>query len=186
MTKTQTTKQLLLHHGQRLFWSCGYSNVPVREIAKAAGVDVALISRYFGSKRGLFEATLAPIEGIDAAALADEAALTDMLVELFATAPRGPDHPSALTMILMNARDGEVGDLVRDFVQIRFQGPMEAIIGDRDRAALFTAVLFGISVAEKFLHLEGIAPPDSPAYERQLRLLIAAALTYEPAEGPAE
>ncbi|MEO1249949.1 MAG: hypothetical protein AAFW76_08930 [Pseudomonadota bacterium] len=63
---------------------------------------------------------------------------------------------------------------------------MEAIIGNRDRAALFTAVLFGISVAEKFLHLDGIAAPSSPAYERQLRQLIAAALAYQPVEERAE
>ena len=57
MNKSSDTKQLLLANACKIFWSKGYSNVSVREIAKAAGVDVALIARYFGSKRGLFEAT---------------------------------------------------------------------------------------------------------------------------------
>ena len=50
----------------KIFWSKGYSNVSVREISNAAGVDVALIARYFGSKRGLFEATLENLTKIEA------------------------------------------------------------------------------------------------------------------------
>jgi AcrR family transcriptional regulator len=37
----------------------GYASTTVRDIADAAGVNVALISRYFASKEGLFEACLA-------------------------------------------------------------------------------------------------------------------------------
>jgi len=58
MSKSQKTKKALLQEAQNQFWSRGYSNVSVRDISKAAGVDGALISRYFGSKLGLFETTL--------------------------------------------------------------------------------------------------------------------------------
>ncbi|MEM6901379.1 MAG: helix-turn-helix domain-containing protein, partial [Pseudomonadota bacterium] len=52
------TRDKLLLHARRQFWANGDSHVSLRQIASAAGVDVALISRHFGGKLGLFEATL--------------------------------------------------------------------------------------------------------------------------------
>ncbi len=177
MSKAEATKEALLKHGRRLFWSRGFSNVSVREVASAAGVDVALISRYFGSKLKLFEATLALIDRIEPQALPDEGALVDTIIGLFVTAPRG-EEPSPVTMLLMNAGDREVGDLVRDFHRTKWQAGLEEIIGDKERAALFTAAMLGISVAEKSLHLDGIPPPNCRAYEHQFRYMLQAALSY--------
>ncbi|WP_307834396.1 TetR/AcrR family transcriptional regulator [Paractinoplanes lichenicola] len=52
------TRQLLLDAARNRFASVGYAATTVREIADDAGVNVALISRYFSSKEGLFEACL--------------------------------------------------------------------------------------------------------------------------------
>ncbi|MEH1164334.1 TetR family transcriptional regulator [Micromonospora sp. CPCC 205539] len=52
------TRQLLLDAARRRFTSDGYAATTVRDIADDAGVNVALISRYFASKEGLFEACL--------------------------------------------------------------------------------------------------------------------------------
>lgn len=52
------TRQLLLDAARRRFATAGYAETTVREIADDAGVNVALISRYFVSKEGLFEAAL--------------------------------------------------------------------------------------------------------------------------------
>ncbi|GAA0480766.1 TetR family transcriptional regulator [Paractinoplanes deccanensis] len=52
------TRQLLLDVAKRRFARDGYSATTVRDIADEAGVNVALISRYFTSKEGLFEACL--------------------------------------------------------------------------------------------------------------------------------
>jgi len=45
----------ILDAAERLFAKRGYYGVTVREIAKAAGVDVALVNYYFGKKRALLE-----------------------------------------------------------------------------------------------------------------------------------
>ena len=58
MGNAETTREKLLDAAREAMWRRGYANVGLREIARAAGVDVALISRYFGGKQGLFEATL--------------------------------------------------------------------------------------------------------------------------------
>ncbi|MEK8106025.1 TetR family transcriptional regulator [Micromonospora sp. M12] len=52
------TRQLLLGAARERFARDGYAATTVRDIADDAGVNVALISRYFTSKEGLFEACL--------------------------------------------------------------------------------------------------------------------------------
>jgi AcrR family transcriptional regulator len=53
------TRQLLLEVARTRFARDGYATTTVRDVADAAGVNVALINRYFTSKEGLFEACLA-------------------------------------------------------------------------------------------------------------------------------
>ena len=179
MSKANRTKAALLGHARQQFWSKGFSNVALREIAGAAGVDVALISRYFGSKRGLFDATLEDLPTLDSRAIENSDALIDVVVDLFVAAPRDGSRPSATTLILVNAGDPEVGDAIRKLYDIKWQRQLHAIIGDEEKAALFTAAMFGMSVAEKRLHLSGIAPPQSDAYRAQLRGILTAALAIE-------
>jgi AcrR family transcriptional regulator len=52
------TRSRLLVAAQQTFAEVGYSAAGVRQIAAAAGVDPALVMRYFGSKAGLYEAAL--------------------------------------------------------------------------------------------------------------------------------
>lgn len=177
MNKALMTRDKLLTHARALLWRHGYSNVSLRQIAMAAGVDVALVSRYFGGKRGLFEATLEGAFDMPDATTPKE--LVDMVVHLFVTHPRDAASVSILHLMLMNAQDEEVGGLVRAAHQVGLQAAVERAAGDRARAALFMAVILGMSVAEKSLHLSGIAPYDSPEYEMQLRHMLEAALAYE-------
>ena len=176
MTKGASTKEVLLTHACRLFWSRGYSNVSVREVAKAAGVDVALIARYFGSKLGLFEATLETLEKLDPSAFPNANALIDTIVELFANAPDGNGEASPVSLILMNAGDPEVGQLVTECQNENWQNPMEEIIGSKSRAAVFFAAILGFSVVQKTMRMDGIAAPGSDEHREQLRHVLKSAL----------
>ena len=53
------TKQALLAAAQSLFGQRGFEGATVREIGEFAGVDAALIARYFGSKADLYIAAVA-------------------------------------------------------------------------------------------------------------------------------
>ncbi len=178
MDDQATTQGKLLQNARRLFWSRGYSNVSVRQIASAAGVDVALISRYFGSKLGLFEATLEGAFDLGGLPSLGEDALVEAFLKVFVEAPRGGDAPSTLRMLLTNAHDEDVGALVRGAFQEEFHRQILKTLGSEERAAMFIAVLLGMSVAEKTLHLPGIGAPDSSTYEAQLRYLMRAALDF--------
>jgi AcrR family transcriptional regulator len=53
------TRRRLLDAARERFAADGFTSTTVRQVADDAGVDVALIKRYYGSKEGLFEACLA-------------------------------------------------------------------------------------------------------------------------------
>lgn len=179
MTQPTTTQEKLLLNARRLLWTRGYSNVSVRQIARAAEVDVALISRYFGGKLGLFQATLegAFDDPTEHAQTTD--ALMDLTVTLFATTPRGDETPSPLRMILTNAHDDDVGGEVRRCVLEHFYEPLLKLLGSPSKTALFMSVLMGISVMEKTLELPDFPTPQSSEYATQLRHMMQAALTYQ-------
>ncbi|HEU4977103.1 MAG TPA: TetR family transcriptional regulator [Baekduia sp.] len=54
----EASRRALLDAAAALFDERGYDAATVREIGERAGVDAALIARYFGSKEGLYLATL--------------------------------------------------------------------------------------------------------------------------------
>ena len=52
--KSQRTQAAILKAAQQLFAEQGYERATVRDIAGRAGIDPAMVIRYFGSKEGLF------------------------------------------------------------------------------------------------------------------------------------
>lgn len=59
---SEKTRARILDSALALFSNGSYAHVRSRDIAQRAGVDVALINRYFGSKKGLFYAVLEQLE----------------------------------------------------------------------------------------------------------------------------
>ncbi|MBB5607970.1 MULTISPECIES: CerR family C-terminal domain-containing protein [unclassified Janthinobacterium] len=55
----EQSRERLLHSAIRLFAEQGYANTSTRELAQAAGTNVAAISYYFGDKAGLYRAVFA-------------------------------------------------------------------------------------------------------------------------------
>ena len=54
----QASREALLEAAEAIFDERGYDAATVRDIGERAGVDAALIARYFGEKEGLYLATL--------------------------------------------------------------------------------------------------------------------------------
>lgn len=179
MDQDFTTKDRLQRAAKTAFWARGYSNVTLREIARDAGVDVALIKRYFGDKLGLFAATLDAAFDTSALAQTNGTDLIETVVHLFSIASRNLNDPSVIRLILMNAHEAEVGAMVRSAHAKQMQSYLERVIGDPTRAALFMAVILGASVAEKSLRLSAMAPMGSPKHSAELRYMLHAALAYE-------
>src|SRR6478752_297606 len=100
------TRRLLLRAALHRFARQGYAATTVREIADDAGVTAALISRYFVSKEGLFEACLAGVSA-DIGAVPVGATLPEVargIAERIA-GPLGDEHPNELVLLLRSSGD---------------------------------------------------------------------------------
>ena len=139
------TRQALLEAARRLFTRSGYDYVGVREIAGAAGVNAALVNRYFGSKLGLF--TEAVDGGFDVGALlvGDRATLGERLARYLVRPRRTGFDPTLV--LLRSAASPEVGPVLRSTLDEQVAAPLAAWLGGpdaRERAGLVAAVLFGV------------------------------------------
>lgn len=166
MSKSQKTKKVLLHQARALFWSRGYSNVSVRDISKAANVDVALVSRYFGSKLGLFEATLVDVPPLNTKVIKNADQLIEQVANLYAAI--NGSNATATSLILQNATDPEVGAMVQELYKRTWYQSLVQILGSKVKATRFSAAVLGMSVAENALALDGMPPYQSGEYKREL------------------
>lgn len=182
MNENISTKDKLLSCSRALFWTRGYSNVSVRDVTKSAGVDAALVSRYFGSKRGLFEATLADIPTWGALQ-AEPENLLEAAVDSFSQ-PFDPktDQANPFTMLLANVIDPEMGDPVRELFQNSLLNPLAAKIEGPDargRATMLLGVLFGMALMRKSFQIEPLTDDPQKDIRAQIHRLADAALQIE-------
>jgi AcrR family transcriptional regulator len=101
------TRQLLLAAARRHFARDGYTTATVRDIATEAGVNVALISRYFESKEGLFEACIMEAaEGFTRPEF-DGVSLDRIIVTILREVAAFPSGDSALQLMLLLRTSGD-------------------------------------------------------------------------------
>lgn len=111
------TRRRLLEAARGRFAAAGFSGATVRQVADDAGVDVALIKRYFGSKEGLFEACLAAAVDDLRTQPDDAAEHPDLAVRLahhaLGAGASGASSEQALMLLLRSSGDETVDDLRR-------------------------------------------------------------------------
>jgi AcrR family transcriptional regulator len=170
------------------FLARGYEAVTLRSIAQEAGVDPALISYYFGSKRGLFGAAMAlvanPAEQIAEVLRGDPAtfgprALRRMLV----TWDSAESGPALLGMLRRIAADADSAALVREVLERELIDRVADRIGGphaRQRAMGFCTQMAGIIVTRYLLRVEPIASMPAEEVARLYGPAVRAALQGPP------
>jgi AcrR family transcriptional regulator len=166
------------------FLAEGYQAVSLRAIAAEAGVDVALVSYYFGSKQGLFAATMAlPVNPADVfqevlkgdlETFADRA-LRSLLTVWDAAETGGPLRAIAATAVA----DPEVTRLIRELVGRELIDRLAERLGEPDaaaRAGAFTTQMAGIIFSRYLLKLEPIATMSADDVVRRLAPALDATL----------
>ena len=178
------TRQLLLDAAQVRFARDGYSATTVRDIADDAGVNVALISRYFSSKEGLFEACLTGAVDELGRTISPDTAL-DQVPHTIARHLTGPfsggKYPNRLLLMLRTSGD-ERADAIRLGILRSFSERLAAAAGDADdeqlllRAQIALAASFGIAILRASTALEPLASAGEQDLTGPLRSLIEALL----------
>lgn len=144
------SKKALLEAGRAAFDELGYDRATTREIGERAGVDPALIARYFGSKEALFLASLAeaPSEGKGGPTDFEPQALLAFLLTRWDERGHSPISRALASPTLSD----DVRAQVRAVVGERLVEPLTAELGERGaeqsalRAELLIALALGIAI----------------------------------------
>jgi AcrR family transcriptional regulator len=104
----EATRRALVRAARRRFATDGYRATTVRQIAADAGVNVALISRYFESKEGLFEACMQRTSHELESQTPDGTSGTgDVIERLIAHVVNAPDGDDPLQLLLLLRSSGD-------------------------------------------------------------------------------
>lgn len=176
----------ILEVARRRFLEGGYQAVTLRSVAAEAGVDVALISYYFGAKRGLISEILAlsahPADVLDSAAAGvDPAAFPQRALRGLLALWEEPDSGAPLRALVAGAaHDAALASLVKEMVEREMVDRLAARIGGADarkRAAAFCGQIAGLVITRYILRIEPVASMTHDEIVRQyvpaLRVAIA-------------
>lgn len=161
------TRAEILTAARGLFAAEGFDRTTLRRVAETAGVDVALISHYFGSKRGLFLAAvdfpadpdqvLRPLQDCPE----DELAAT-MLRQVL-TVWDSPTGPAVLARFRQAVVTGET-DLARGLLTSVILGPVRERIGAYGqtelRLSLFASQVGGLLLTRHIFGLDALREAD--------------------------
>ncbi|GIE91420.1 TetR/AcrR family transcriptional regulator [Actinoplanes regularis] len=134
------TKQALLEAARRRFAADGYAATYIRDIAQDAGVNVALIARYFGSKEGLFRDCLASSADDLERSVADNLTVDDLpeLMTSHLTGLKKGEYPTRILMLLRSSGD-ERAEEIRLGTLRSFAERIAAMTGSSGDAAVLDA-----------------------------------------------
>jgi AcrR family transcriptional regulator len=138
------SRAALLRAAAALFDERGYDAATVRDIGDRAGVDPALIARYFGGKEGLY---LAALQQEQRAPLPiDPAELLECMVSRSEQRGIGPIPRAMVSPTLSDAMREQIADIIRH----RLLGPLDEELTGRGvadatlRAEILVAVATGV------------------------------------------
>jgi AcrR family transcriptional regulator len=163
-----TTREAIAEAARRQFAELGYDRTTLRGIAGEAGVDVALVARFYGSKDALFREVMAlpPAVAEAMAGLADgpKESVGRRLAEVIVGMLENPRSRSVVIGRIRSASSHpEAAALVRETVT-RDVGRLVAAVTDDEpetRAVLVGSQIVGLALARYVVRVEPLAslPP---------------------------
>lgn len=160
--KSEITREAILESARELFQHKSYNQVGVREIASRAGVDAALVCRYFGSKKGLFDELFSDLEEYEelydvplpelGERLARFVLEGELRTRAGGTLPIRTDRTLA---ILRSVGCPEALPSLRDVMARRLTGPLLRALTDDarrvEKSALIVSSLFGFILTHRVI-----------------------------------
>ncbi|MFC7342209.1 TetR family transcriptional regulator [Saccharopolyspora griseoalba] len=171
------TKEALLQAASELFAERGFSATTVRDVAARAGVNQALLFRYFGSKSELFAAVLAGRSTRLLAELPAEELPRRLLEGLLTAEEHNGEHP--IVAMLRSWSDERAAELLRDELGARYTARLAELSGAEDaelRADLVLAWVFGIGMVRSVLGKSPLAEADPERITRYVTRATSALL----------
>jgi len=183
------TRRLLLRAALHRFATQGYAATTVREIADDAGVNAALISRYFDSKEGLFEECLTGVStelGASTRPKTLDEVAASMAEQL--AGPYTAEHPNRLVLLLRTSGDERAEQIRLETLRTYSLGLVTVGGGSPDgpgaeqrllRAQLALSVALGVALMRSATLLEPLASADRDELVGPLESVLHALLAPE-------
>jgi AcrR family transcriptional regulator len=162
-------REAILGAARQQFARRGYQEATIRDIAREAGVDPALVHHYFGSKDALFAAALRlpfrPAELVAELLAGGVEGLGERIVRRFLAIWSNESAGGAFAGLLRSAAGHE--DAARMLREFFTDEVMERIVASLDmpqarlRAALVASQIVGLAWMRLLLRLEPIASVDA-------------------------
>jgi len=175
------TRERILAAARSRFSQQSYETVGTREIAGDAGVDAALVNRYFGGKEKLFAEVIHGGFLIQEELLADLDTLGASLVQQTLGSPKaaakGEDATAfdALGVLLRATGNSPIAAMVAERFQAEFVHPLAKRLRGRDaelRATLIASYLIGLATMHHGLQSPALSGPA----RRKAAATVAAAI----------
>ncbi|ROP61155.1 TetR/AcrR family transcriptional regulator [Curtobacterium sp. ZW137] len=183
----EATRMLLVQAARRRFAFDGYRATTVRDIAADAGVNVALINRYFVSKEGLFRACLDRVVqdlGAEESPAPRAVGLDRALGDLIGHIVRSPSDEDSMQLMLLVRSSGDDGaDAIRRETLRRYAERLATVVGGSVtdelllRAEIALSVVLGMTMLRTSTRVEPLATASEDEIARPLDDALRALLT---------
>jgi AcrR family transcriptional regulator len=186
------SRDAILRAAQECFSARGYEGTTVREIARRAQVDAALIHYYFGSKQGVFAAAMSdalrPTEIAPAVLGGSPDGIGERMLRTFLVQwePRERRDPM-LAVIRSAVSHDEAAAQLRDFVTTEVLGILVHAIPQSDapvRATLVGSQLIGLIMVRYIVKVEPLASADTETLVRLFAPVVQRYLTDDLVTAP--
>jgi AcrR family transcriptional regulator len=167
------TRERILAAARMRFSMQSYENVGTRDVAADAGVDAALVNRYFGSKEGLFAEVLEGGFRVEEHLSERMDQLGEHLVRQIFEDGGGDSSFDALRVLLRAAGNPSIAPMVSERFHAEFVMPLAKLLRGRDpeaRAALIASYVIGLATMR-----HGLESPMLAGHGRSKAALLAAA-----------
>ena len=170
----EATRERILACAKKLFSDKGYDAASTREIAACAGVNAALVARYFGSKKELFEAAILPEFNISELVQLAPDAFASEVAKLFAHKPPKDDF-DPMAALVRSAGSGEIGGTVRAAITHQVIEPMSKALSGQaaeQRAAVLLSLLAGFDLFRRAIGVSALNGQNADAAQSVLEASI--------------
>ncbi|MFC4118286.1 TetR family transcriptional regulator [Nonomuraea zeae] len=158
------TRDSILEAAIESFVTRGYGGTTIRAVARAAGVDPALVMHFFGSKDKLFEAAIhgtMPVALVIEAIGGDEEHLGERLVRRYLWLWEHPVHGPKLAAVLHAATaTPAAAELLKELMSRELLGPIAGTLSHdhaEARALLAASQLLGLALMRYLLKVDPLA-----------------------------
>lgn len=175
------TREALLRAARCRFVEDSYSDVGLREVARDAGCDVAMVARYFGSKEELFREVLRyQPTWLDPGLKRDDLPLFLARLAVRPEEPENEGNFERLLILLRSSSSPATAALVKDAFEQDVLKPLASLLDGDDadmRAALALAILCGTSVLQSIMAVDPLQECRQIDLENRLSKLLRNALS---------